>query len=116
MKTFNGWFAASVATLALLGAATVAAGEAVTQAQIEAATTAAQHEAIALSYQEEAAAAEKKADGHAMMAKAYRNRCGKATMTSMADHCDSLAQTYRSAAVEYRLLAKEHQEMAAAAK
>ena len=116
MKRLNSWLAGGVAALALIGATTVAIGETVTQAQIEAATTAAQHEAIAQSYEQEAAASEKKADGHAKMAKTYRLGPNKTSGASMANHCKRLEKNFRSAAREYRMLAKEHHEMAAAAR
>ncbi|MGH8134728.1 MAG: hypothetical protein ACRER4_00135 [Steroidobacteraceae bacterium] len=115
MKKFTCWLAGGLATLALIGAATVATGETVTQAQIEAATTVAQHEAIAQSYEQEAAASEKKAESHAKMAQTYRLGPNKAPGASMANHCERIEKDLRSAASEYRMLAKEHREMAAKA-
>ena len=115
MKKFTCWLAGGFATLALIGAATVATAETVTPAQIEAATTAAQHEAIAQSYEQEAAASEKQADSHAKMAQTYRLGIQKMPGGSMANHCKRLEKDYRDAAAEYRMLAKEHHQMAAKA-
>lgn len=114
MNTFNRMLAGGVAALALIGAASAAPGDVVTQAQIEAASTPAQHEAIARSYDDEAAAAVARAEGHAKMADTYRYY-GKGPRPKMARHCERLAKTYRTAAEEYRMLAQEHREMAAAA-
>ena len=112
MKKLTYWLAGSLATLAMIAAATVAIGETVTPAQIEAATTAAQHEAIAQSYEQEAAASEKKADGHAKMAQTYRLGMQKLPGASMANHCKRLEKDFRSAAAEYRMMAAEHRKMA----
>ena len=116
MKKLTCWLAGGLATLALIGAATVAIGETVTPAQIEAATTKAQHEAIAQSYEEEAVASEQRADSHAKMAQTYRLGMQKMPGASMANHCKRLEKDFRSAAAEYRMLAKEHREMAARAR
>lgn len=114
MNSFNRMLAGGIAALALIGAASAAPSEIVTQAQIEAASTPAQHEAIARAYEQEAAAAESRAENHAKMARTYRYY-GKASRPSMARHCERLAKSYRTAAKEYRMLAQEHREMAAAA-
>lgn len=116
MKKFTSWLAGGLAMLALIVAAPTATGEGVTQAQIEAASTSVQHEAIAQSYEEEAAATETRADSHAKMAQTYRLGLNKTSGASMANHCGRLEEAFRSAAVEYRMLAKEHREMAAAAR
>lgn len=116
MKTLHSSLAGGLVALALLGAMSAAAGEVVTQAQIEAATTAAQHEAIARSYDEEAIAADSRADSHAAMARTYDNAFRKSSGAAMASHCSRLEEAYRSAASEYRKLATEHRQMAAAVK
>ena len=117
MNKLQSWLAGGLTALALVGAAAAAAGEAVTQAQIEAATTALQHEAIARSYDEEATATELRAKSHAKMAQTYRlASSSKMPGASMANHCNRLEEAYRSAASEYRMLAEEHRKMAAAAK
>lgn len=116
MKKSTYWLAGSLAALALLGAMTAAAGDRVTPSQIATATTSAQHEAIAQAYEDEAAASEKRAESHATMAQTYRMGPNKSSGASMGNHCGRLEETYRSAAAEYRMLAKEHREMAAAAK
>ena len=116
MNKLQSWLAGGVAALTLIGAAAAAAGEVVTPAQIEAATTAVQHEAIARSYDEEATAAESRAKSHAKMAQTYRLASSKMPGASMANHCSRLEGAYRTAAEEYRMLAKEHREMATAAK
>jgi len=115
MNKLQSWLAGGVAALTLIGAAAAAAGEVVTPAQIEAATTAVQHEAIAVSYDKEAAASDRRAESHAKMADSYRH-AHKAPGPSMASHCSRLEGAYRTAAEEYRMLAKEHREMATAAK
>jgi hypothetical protein len=115
MNRFTGLLAGGVAVLALLGATSANAGEVVTQAQIEAAQTAEQHEAIAKSYDDEAVAAERSADSHAKLVQTYRLGFNKTSGASMANHCLRLEESFRSAAVEYRMLAKEHREMAAKA-
>lgn len=116
MNKLQSWLAGVLAALTLVGAAAAAAGEVVTQAQIEAATTAVQHEAIARSYEEEAAASESRAESHAKMAQTYRLASSKMPGASMANHCNRLEEAFRSAANEYRMLADEHRKMAAAAK
>ncbi len=116
MNTFNRMLAGGIAALALIGTAAATADDVVTQAQIEAASTPEQHEAIARAYDEEAASAEKRADGHAKMAQTYRYAYGKTGRASMASHCERLEKDYRNAAGLYRELAKEHRQMAAAAK
>jgi len=114
MNTFNRMLAGGIAALALIGATAASAGEVVSQAQIEAASTPSQHEAIARAYEEEATAVEKRAEDHAKMAKTYRYY-GKTPRSSMARHCERLEKLHRTAAREYRMLAKEHREMATAA-
>jgi len=117
MNKLQSLLAGGLAALALVGATAAAAGEVVTQAQIEAATTAVQHEAIARSYDEAATAAESQAKSHAKMAQTYRlASSSKMPGESMANHCSSLEKDYRDAAVEYRSLAAEHRKMAAEAK
>jgi len=117
MNKLQSWLAGGLTALAFVGAAAAAAGEVVTQAQIEAATTAVQHEAIARSYDEEATAAELRAESHAKMAQTYRLASGsKMPGASMANHCSRLEKDYRDAAVEYRSMAAEHRKMAAEAK
>jgi cytochrome c551/c552 len=117
MNKFQSWLAGGLTALALIGATAAAAGEVVTQAQIEAATTAAQHEAIARSYDEEATATELRAQSHAKMAQTYRlASSGKTSGASMASHCSRLEQDFRDAADEYRSMAAEHRKMAAEAK
>jgi hypothetical protein len=116
MNKLNCWLASGIAALALAGAATAAADEVVTQAQIEAAKTSEQHEAIARSYEDEAIAAERRAESHAKMAQTYRLAYAKAPRESMAIHCKALEKDYRDAASEYRKLALEHHEMAEAAR
>lgn len=114
MNTFNRMLAGGIAALALVGAATATAGEVVSQAQIDAAQTSEQHEAIARTYDEEAVAVENRAESHAKMANSYRYH-EKVAGSSMARHCDRLAELYRTAGREYRMLATEHRAMAAAA-
>ncbi len=116
MNKLQSLLAGSLAALALIGAAAAAAGEVVTEAQIEAATTGAQHEAIARSYDEEAAASDRRAESHGKLAKTYRHTHKSSSGASMASHCRRLEKAYRSAAGEYRSLAAEHREMAAATK
>lgn len=116
MNTFTRMLAGAVAALALVGAATAAPDDVVTQAQIEAAKTPEQHEAIARAYDDEAAAVEQRAEGHAKMAKTYRYAYGKGGRASMANHCERLEKDFRNAATAYRELAKEHRQMAAQAK
>ena len=117
MNKLQSLLAGGLAALALVGATAAAAGEVVTQAQIEAATTAAQHEAIARSYDEEAAAAELKANSHAKMEQTYRlASSGKMPGATMASHCGRLEKDYRDAADEYRSMAAAHRKMAAEVK
>ena len=115
MNKLNFWLASGIASLALIGAGTVVAGEAVSEAQIEAARTSEQHEAIARAYDEEAVAAEQRAESHAKMAKTYRLAYSKTPRASMATHCSQLEKDFRNAAGEYRKLAAEHRKMAAVA-
>lgn len=85
----------------------------ITPSQVTAARTAADHEAIAAAYDAEATAAEKKADGHEMMAKTYRTGGSpKGNPQAMVSHCDRLVAQYRAAAKEYRALASEHRQLA----
>lgn len=114
MNTFNRMLAGGIAALALVGTAIAAPSEVVTQAQIEAASTPAQHEAIARAYDQQAVSADSRAESHAKMADTYRYY-GKGPRPKMARHCERLEKSYRTAAMEYRMLAKEHREMAAAA-
>ncbi len=116
MNKLQSLLAGSLAALALIGAAAAAAGEVVTEAQIEAATTGAQHEAIARSYDEEATASDRRAESHAKLAKTYRHTHKNSSGASMASHCRRLEKASRTAAGAYRKLAEEHREMAAAAK
>ncbi|MGQ0383210.1 MAG: hypothetical protein ACT4UP_00785 [Gammaproteobacteria bacterium] len=115
MNTFSRTLAGGIAALALIGAAAAAPSDPVTQAQIEAARTPEQHEAIARAYDDEAAAAEKRAERHAKMARTYRYAYGKGGRASMLSHCERLEKGFRSAAAAYRGLAKQHRQMAAGA-
>ena len=120
MSRFNSMLAKTVVLVGLCvfapGLVSAAPPADVTPAQVNAARTAADHEAIAASYDAEASAAEEKAKGHDMMAKAYRGGGSpKSSPLAMVSHCESLASDYRSAAKEYRLLAEEHRKLAAAA-
>jgi hypothetical protein len=118
MNKLQSWLAGGLTALALISATAAAAGEVVTQAQIEAATTAAQHQAIARSYDEEAAATELRAQSHEKMAQTYRLASSGKTpgAASMVNHCSRLEKDYRDAADEYRSMAAEHRKMAAEAK
>ena len=117
MNRFQSLLAGGFAALALVGATAAAAGEVVSQAQIEAATTAAQHETIARSYDEEATATELRAESHAKMAQTYRlASSSKMPRESMANHCSRLEKDYRDAADQYRSMAAEHRKMAAEVK
>jgi len=116
MNKLQSWLAGGLTALVLIGTTAAAAGEVVTQAQIEAATTAEQHEAIARSYDEQAAAAELQAESHAKMAQTYRLASGKMPGASMADHCSRLEKDYRDAADQYRSMAALLRKMAAEAK
>jgi cytochrome c551/c552 len=116
MNKFQSWLAGSLTALALIAAAPASAGDAVTQAQIEAATSAAQHEAIARSYDEQAVAAESQAKSHAKMAQTYRlASSSKMPRDPMANHCSRLEKDTRDMADEYRSMAAEHRKMAAEA-
>lgn len=80
-------------------------------------STAAEHDAEAAKYDEEAASLDDKAARHAKLASAYRARGSAGSkqstaFTSMAKHCDQLADAYRKAALEARATAQSHREMA----
>lgn len=72
--------------------------------------TPADHQAIAAYYQAKADATDVKL--HEAMVKAY----GGSGMKTMNRHCELLLQTARQQKAEYESLAKEHADMAAAAK
>jgi len=80
------------------------------QKLIETASTPEDHIKIADYYEKQAVIAERKADHHASMAVAYKNR-GK-PLPGLAKHCDNLAQKYTEAAGDYKAMATEHREMA----
>jgi hypothetical protein len=82
---------------------------------IESARTKADHEALAAHYEQEAKALQDKAAEHETMAQKYQRGAYGKTATTMIQHCEFLARTYRGAAKENLELAKEHHELAKAA-
>ena len=76
------------------------------------AKTPAEHEAIAAYYKAQAAVAAAKVKEHEAMVKAYGGHGAK----TMNRHCEALLQTYRAQQKDLETLAKDHEEMAKAAK
>jgi hypothetical protein len=80
------------------------------QKLIETAATPEDHTKIAEYYEKQGREAERKANFHASMAVAYKNR-GK-PLLGLAQHCENLAKKYTEAAEEYEAMATEHRKMA----
>jgi hypothetical protein len=86
-------------------------------AMIQKASTKADHEALAAHYEQEAKALQAKAADHDKMAQAYSRGGGYIQIKgNLLQHCEILAARYREAATQYLALAKEHRQLAAAAK
>ena len=83
--------------------------------------TAAEHASAASAYEAEAGEAKKKAAAHSLMASRYRNASApqkglNVPGAPMANHCQKLADSYKSAASEADSLATLHRAAAAEAK
>jgi hypothetical protein len=81
---------------------------------IQSATTKADHEALAAHYEQEAKALQDKAVEHRKMAQTYASS-GWPRNRGLAEHCETIASAYQTAAKENLALAKEHRELAEAA-
>ena len=79
--------------------------------RIAQAKTPAEHQAIALYYKAQAADAAAKVKEHEAMVKAYGGTGSK----TMNRHCETLLKTYRAQQKDLEGLAKDHEDMAAAA-
>src|SRR5262245_4960986 len=75
---------------------------------IENARTKADHEPLAAHYEQEAQALQDKAAAHETMAQMYQRGAYGKTATTLTQHREFLARTYREAAKENLELAKEH--------
>jgi hypothetical protein len=79
--------------------------------------TAADYTAAAAKYDQEAAQLDSVAKRHAEMAALYRSRAipgskQYAVYATLANHCESLAESYRKAAAEARRTAQSHRDVA----
>src|SRR5882757_4259222 len=79
--------------------------------------TAADYAAAAAKYDQEAAQLDSVAKRHAEMAALYRSRAipgskQQIAYSTLANHCENLAESYRKAAAEARMTAQSHREMA----
>ena len=114
MKKSIGLVAILIAILMVLPFLTGAPGNASEEEEIqkliETASTPEDHTKIAEYYEKQAGEAERKANFHASMGEAYKNR-GK-PLPGLAKHCESLAKKYTEAAEEYKAMAIEHRDMA----
>jgi hypothetical protein len=77
---------------------------------IETAKTPQDHIKIAEFYEMQAAKAAQKANKHAAMASAYKDR--SKPMPGMVTHCNDLVKDYKAEAAEYSKMAAEHRKMA----
>jgi hypothetical protein len=79
--------------------------------------TAADYTAAGAKYDEEAAKLDSVAKRHAEMATLYRSRAipgskQYAVYATLANHCESLSESYRKSAAEARMTAQAHRDMA----
>ena len=78
---------------------------------------AADYNAAAAKYDQEAAQLDSVAKRHAEMATLYRSRATPGSKqqiaySTLANHCENLAESYRKAAAEARMTAQSHRDMA----